>query len=134
MALQGIASVLQGVIPAVEEAGLFASTCTIMQRATTTVGSFGQPNTANYSAIDSLTDIPCMFAPQTPGETNQNDTVRMQQQLDTRTEFHCLLDGYFPQILQQNLAMVDGTLYEIMGNESDSQRQMTRLACREYTL
>jgi len=44
------------------------------------------------------------------------------------------LNGYYPLILQQYLAQVDGTTYEVMAVESDSQKQITRLAVRLYTL
>ena len=114
--------------------GLFeAATCTIKQR-TGAVSALGQVNMQGYTPIVGLENIPCMFAIQRPFMPNQGATARTPEQFDTQTQFHILLNGYYPQILQQNLANVDGVDYEIMAVESDSQQQMTRLGCRVYTL
>lgn len=120
-------------MPAVAAEGLFNSLCTIKQR-TNTVSALGQTNMLGYEPIADLTDIACRFAPQSPGAPPQGDTTRMQQQFDTRSLFHVLLDGYFPEIEQQYLANLNGVDYEIMSVEADSNFEMTRLAVRIYTL
>lgn len=121
------------VMPAVAAEGLFNSLCTIKQRSNT-VSALGQTNMTSYEPIADLTDIACRFAPQAPGAPPQSDTTRMQQQFDTRSLFHVLLDGYFPAIEQQFLANINGIDYEIMSVEGDSNFEMTRLAVRTFTL
>ncbi len=114
--------------------GLFeAATCTIKARSNT-VSGLGQVNMQNYTPIVGLENIPCMFAIQRPALPNVTATVRTATQFDTQTQFHVLLNAYYPAIEQQNLANVNGQDYEIMAVESDSQQQMTRLACRIWTL
>jgi hypothetical protein len=130
---QGLQYEFEAVMPAVAADGLFNATCTIKQR-TNTVSALGQLNMTGYEPIADLTNIACRFAPQAPGGPPQGDVTRMQQQFDTRTLYHVLLDGYYPEILQQYLANIDGTDYEIMAVENDSDFQMTRLAVRVYTL
>jgi hypothetical protein len=123
----------EAVVPAVAAEGLFNSLCTIKQRSGQ-VSALGQLSMQNYQPIADLTDIACRIAVQAPGNPPQGDVTRMQQQFDTRTLYHVLLDGYYPEILQQNLANVNATDYEIMAVEPDSDFQMTRLAVRVYTL
>ena len=130
---QGILYELGQVLSGVEELGLFNSECTIQQR-TNTVSPTGQPDLTDWVNRAGLVDIPGMFSIQRPAMPNTTATVRTPQQLDTLTLYHLLLDGYFPQILQQNQAVVNGTPYEIMAVESDSQFTQTRLAIRSYTL
>ena len=45
-----------------------------------------------------------------------------------------LLEGYFPQIIKNQRAVIDGAAWDIIGVESDSQRQMTRIEVQEYAL
>jgi hypothetical protein len=121
------------VIPIVEQADLFVSLCTIQAR-TGAVSVTGQPDLTDWVNIVGLVNIPCRKAIQRPYNPNQQATVRTPQQFDTQTQFHVLLDGYFPQIIQANQAVVDGVPYEIMAVESDSENSvMTRLALRVWT-
>lgn len=124
---------LDAVMPEALGTGLFVSLCTIQQR-TNTVGPTGQPDLTDWTDIPTLTDLECMKSMQRPFVTNQSATLREPQQFDTYTEYHVLLNGYYPQILQQNQAIVDGNPYEIMAVEPDSQKRQTRLAVRVYTL
>ena len=130
---QGILYELGQVLPGVEALGLFDSLCTIQQR-TNTVSALGQPDLTDWNDIPGLTNIQSMLSIQRTALPNQAATVRTPEQFDTQTQLHLLLNGYFPQILQQNQAVVDGTPYEIMAVESDSQKTQTRLALRVYTL
>lgn len=114
--------------------GLFeAATCTIKARSGA-VSPLGQVDMQNYQPIAGLENIPCMFSIQRPALPNITATVRTPMQFDTQTQFHVLLNAYYPQIEQANLANVNGQDYEIVAAESDSQQQMTRLACRIWTL
>lgn len=130
---QSLTYEFEQVVPAVASEGLFNSLCTIKARSNT-VSALGQVNMQNYAPIADLTDIACRFAPQSPGAPPQGDVTRTLQQFDTRTLYHVLLDGYYPEIEQQNLANVNGQDYQIQSVEVDSDFQMTRLAIREYTL
>jgi len=121
------------VIPIVEQADLFVSQCTIQAR-TGAVSTTGQPDLTDWVNVAGLVNIPCRKAIQRPYNPNQQATVRAPQQFETQTQFHLLLDGYFPQIIQANQAVVDGVPYEIMAVESDSENNvMTRLALRVWT-
>lgn len=120
------------VIPGVELIGLFSSLCTIQQR-TNVVSATGQSDLTDWNNIPDLVDIPCVFAIQRPAMPDQGATVRTPIQFGTMTQYHCLLDGYFPDILQSNQAVVNGNPYEIMAVESDSQNTQTRLAVRVWT-
>jgi len=130
---QTLTSEFEAVVPAVYAQGLFNSLATIKQRPNT-VTALGQTVMMDYEPIVGLENIPCMIAAQSPTTPPQTDTTRMQQQFDTRSQFHVLLDGYYPTIQQQYLAEVNGTGYEIMAVEFDSQQTMTRLATRRYSL
>lgn len=124
---------LEATVPLAAESGLFSSLCTIQQRSNT-LSVTGQVDLTDWNDIPTLSNIACQFSIQRPFMPNQGATGKLPQQTDTETMYHILLQGYYPQILQQNQAVVDGRAYEIMAVESDSQKQMTRLACRIYTL
>lgn len=124
---------VQNVMPAAAATGLFVSLCTIQQR-TGAVSLTGQVDLTDWNDIDSLSNIPCQFSIVRPATPNMAATLRMPAQTDSLTQFHALLDGYFPSILQSNQAVVDGTAYEIVAVESDSQKTQTRLGLRAYGL
>ena len=102
--------------------GLFVSLCTI-NAPTGARGASGVP-TGAYTAV--LTNIPCMTAPESTGGFTANETKNVPQILSV-APVHVTLNGYYPQIITGYQAVVDGTIYDILGAESDSQQQMTRL-------
>jgi hypothetical protein len=122
------------------ELALFESATATIQQRTNTVSVTGQPDLTDWDDISDLTDIPCMFSVARPAMPNQGATVRTAQQSDTETQYHVLLNGYYPAVLQSNQVVITilstgvATAYMIMAVESDSQQQQTRLACRAYTL
>jgi hypothetical protein len=130
---QGLGLAIDSAITQANATGLLSSLATIQQR-TNTVSATGQPNLSTWNNIADLVDIPCQFSIQRPAMPNPSATVRMPQQVDTLTQYHVLLNGYYPQILQEHQAVVNGTAYEILAVEPDSQQTMTRLALREYSL
>ena len=143
---QGLQYDLAATLTAVEEAGLFVSTCTINRRANPpTVSSRGQVQMglADYNIVV-LTDIPCMKAVWRM-KPDISAVKRSEERFDTLTERHTLLDGWFPQILQRDIATITDydqttgavslvTVYEIMAMEPSSQGIMTRLALRTFVI
>ena len=137
--LQNLQAALSRVMPAATRTGLFVSRATFQARAGDPgeqADPLGQVNLlpSGYANVDGLVNIPCMFAPQSVPTPSQGDTVRTEQQFETKTEFHLLLNAYYPAVQQRYLVIVDGVTYEVMGVESDSQDQMTRCAVRAYTI
>jgi len=130
---QNLAYEFGQVLGEVDAVGLFVSLCTIQQR-TNTVSAVRQPNLTNWLNRAGLVNIPCMRAVEVPLRPDQAATARLAQQFDTRTIYHVLLNGFYPQILQSNQAVIDGLPYEIMAVESDSLGTQTRLAIRTWTL
>lgn len=129
---QSIQYEVDAVMPAAVGSGLMVSSCNIQQR-TNTVSATGQPNLTTWVNIPGLQNIQCQLSIQRVTMPNQSATMRKAEELDTETQLHLLLSGHYPQILQQNQAVVDGTAYEIMAVESDSQKVQTRLAVRVWT-
>ncbi len=123
---QGIATYISGIMPIAVASGLFVSTCSI-QRPSGNLTADGTPD-GLYVAIAGLQNISCMNAPESNLRITADET-KTTEQIDAENSNHVLLSGYYP-ILEQNTqfqAVVDGVTYQIMGVESDSQRQMTRL-------
>lgn len=119
-------------LTAVEDAGLFSSLCTI-KRPTQTQNETGQASLGNPVAVVGMTNIPCMLAPLVILRPQATDEIKLQGWTEEQSEFHLLLDGYYPGVLQKDVADVDGNVYDVLGDESDSQRIMTRLAVRRRT-
>jgi hypothetical protein len=122
---------LDSTLEAVEAAGLFSSFCTI-QSPSQLPDALGQPDLVDWT--DVLVNVPCMMAPNRIASTSMSDEHKTQFYTAEMTQLHVLLDGYFPQIKQRYRAVVDGTPYDIMGTESDSQKTMTRLGVQGYSL
>ena len=130
---------LASAIQAVATAGLMVSVCNIWSRPTNgdgspVVDSSGQVDIVNLVPVSGLQNIPCMDSVQSPFRPNDGAVIRGAQQFDTLAEKHILLNGYYPTILQQYIAEVDGNYLEIFAVEPDSQFTMTRIAAKEYSL
>ncbi len=131
---------LGSVLTAVESAGLFVATCTI-KAPPGTVDSLGQQDLqlSHYVPVAGLTAIPCMCAPRSMSKVGATEMKTPGFTMES-SDFHILLDGYFPQIKQKQIAFITGspfdveTALEIDGVESSSQGIMTRLGCSEYSL
>lgn len=121
------------VMPAALDSGLFVSLVT-MQQPTGQQTSTGAPLLSGgdsgdgWNNVPGMIDIPAMNAPQSESRltADQKKELAMVEGYQLR---HLLLSGYFPQIQENSnwRAMVDGTAYDVLGVESDSQGQMTRL-------
>lgn len=119
------------VIPAVEDSGLFVSVCTI-QQPSGTLDASGQPD-GLYTNVTGLVSIPCMSAPVSMARIAATEVKALEEILSLQVR-HVLLDGYYPTIAAGVgngwRAVIDGTTYDLMGAESDSQSQMTRINVR----
>lgn len=140
MALQGLASAIQQVMPAALATGLFSSLVTFQDRAggdNPLVDALGQVDLSNadYVDVSGLVDLKCMFAVERPGRPDVAG-MRTPEYFVESAERHLLLDGYYPTVQERFIAVVDDVIYEITPGsvENDSQKQMTRLAVRAYNL
>jgi len=132
--LETITTTLDEARQAVEDAGLFSSLCTI-KRPSGTQDASGQPDRtlAGASEVSGMVDIPCMAAPevlQRPDLTDETKLVTMTLQ---RQQRHVLLNGYYPEILQSDFAVIDGAGFDVLSVEHDSQHITTRLAVQIKT-
>jgi len=128
------------VMPTAVATGLFVSLFTA-QAPDGLLGPTGAPS-GNYANVAGLVGIPCT-APPTSDERIQADEVRKLEEIIASELHHVLLDGYYPALdagwRGQGTppgawqAVVDGVAYIIMGVESDSQNQMTRVQVRLAT-
>jgi hypothetical protein len=113
------------------QSGALVSLCTVQQR-TGATDPLGQVDLQDWMIIPSLAEIPCILSVYRPSAPDKAAQMRMPDSFDFSNYRHCLLNGYYPAILQQYQAVVDGIPYEIMAAENDSQFTMTRLALRIY--
>ncbi len=139
MAIQSLTTAIARVMPLVRQTGLQSSLCTIFVRAQSAglpvVDAMGQVDTANgdYTILAGHSNIACQLAVNKL-RPDEGGVIRRPEQYDTSGQRTLELNGYYPLILQQHLAQVDGTVYEVMAVEPDSQKQITRLGVRLYTL
>lgn len=129
---QSLTAEFDQVIPTALASGVFASLCTI-KAPTQSLDGLGQVDLSDYVAVPGMVDIPCMKPPLMIRRMSGLE-VRRADAIAQQSTFHVLLAGYYPAIEQKQQAKVDGTGYEIMTVEFDSQRRMTRLALQEYSL
>lgn len=133
---QGLAFDLQQTLRIWEEDQLDISLCTISRRPQPpVVNARGKVDMSRNQYVDvaGLTNIKCQLGVWRM-KPDQAAVSRLEDRFNTLAERHALLDGYFPQILQRDLATIDGTDYEIMAVESDSQKILTRLALRTFVV
>lgn len=74
--------------------------------------------------VDGLINLPCRIAPRSTRE------VRSENMVYVEATHHIALGGYYPDIGETNLAVVDGIAYDIEGVEWDGNHQTTRLYVR----
>jgi hypothetical protein len=129
---QNIIQDVQQVVPMALAAGMFPNLCTI-QAIPGTLDSLGAPITT-FSDVSGLVDIPCHSAPPAIEQVRGSDELRMKDRVDVRQQRHVLLSGYFPTIVQNMRAVVDGEAWNIIGVESDAFNSQTRLMAEEYVV
>ena len=136
---QSLAYEFTQVTPQIALTGVQVSLCTILVRNASggqpVTDSMGQVDTSipDYTVLPGHQNIPCQLAVNKL-RPDEGGVIRRPEQYDTSGQRSLELNAYYPLILQQYLAQVDGTTYEVMAVESDSQKQITRLAVRLYSL
>jgi hypothetical protein len=130
---QSLTFSLTDTLEAVEALGLFVSVCDIYDPSQS-VNGMGQVDLSDYTPVTGLQNIPCMRAVLSDVKPNPYYEQKLTQQVNEMNIYHVLLDGYYPTILQKQIAVIDGDLLDILNVECDSQRIMTRLAVRRYSL
>ena len=77
-------------------------------------------------------DLPCTIA---PVELQVRDKGEKKKEYGTYAigSHHVTIAGYYPDIQEKMRAVVNGTAYDILLAEWDSQSETTRLACRLLT-
>ena len=128
---QNIGFDISDVMPTALASGLFVSLCTIQQW-DGTLGASGAPDksAANWDDVTGLVDIQCMAPPEGLFQTIRATEAKTIAEILAMQPLHVLLDAFYPNIESDMRAVVDGTAYDIMGVEWDSQRIMTRLCVR----
>jgi len=101
--------------------------CTIRESLTETIDDHGHA-TKTYTDVPGLVDIDCQLKPARADEVRTTDLVV------GHNAFRAALLGYHPTITTAMQAVVDGTTYNILGVEHDSQHALTYLTVEKVTL
>jgi len=129
---QTLGPILDQVMPTVIASGLLVSLCTI-QTPSTTDDAIGAP-VGTYVDVVGLIDIPCTAPPLAFKDVITSTEMKAMQYDSGVVPLHVLLNDWYPQIrdlwLAGARAVIDGTPFDLMGSESDSQKKMTRLNLR----
>lgn len=125
---------IEGVMDEVRASGLLSSLCTITE-SPEAFDAGGAPIAATpYIPVEGMIDIPCTAPPlMTTDRTNASE-VKTMSSIRGEDSRHVLLDGYYPEITEAHRAEIDGVEFDIANVESDSQKQMTRLAVQRVTI
>ena len=124
---QGIQFEIASVMPTAYALGVFVSACTI-QQPTGALDAAGYP-TGAWTTVSGLVNIPCMDAPPSQARVQSTEIKSLAETLAVAPR-HVLLNGYYPTIVSQWRALIDGVAYDILGSESDSQSGQTRMELR----
>jgi hypothetical protein len=120
-------------MPAVLESGLMTSLCTItVPPAIFDAGGAPDPN-APYTVLEGHEDIPCTAPPLSTGDGTSQTEQKSMTQILAKSVLHVLLGGWYPAIICDYRAVIDGNVYDITNVESDSKQKMTRMAVQAVT-
>jgi hypothetical protein len=125
---QSLQSEISQVMPQAAATGLYRSLATF-QQPDGTQGPTGEPSGA-YTPVDGLVNIPCMDAPSSMMFIRALEE-RSVADILAKGLRHVALNGYYPAVIagwrQGWRVLIDGTAYDILGAEADSQRTQTRM-------
>lgn len=125
---QSLQSEISQVMPQAVATGLYRSLATF-QAPDGTQGPTGEP-TGTYTPVDGLVNIPCMDAPSSMAFIRALEEQSVTDILAKGLR-RVALNGYYPAAIagwrQGWRVIVDGTVYDILGAEADSQRTQTRM-------
>lgn len=141
---QSLGYEIADVMTEAQNSGLMVSTCTVQEPDGVLVGA-GQPS-GTWVPLAAVQGIPCMDAPRSTGERLTADEQKALPEIQSRTFRHVLLAGFYGDVIPWGnegqrpalQAVITGpdqvaVTYELVGVESDSQQQMTRLALHLVT-
>jgi hypothetical protein len=128
---QTLAYEFAAVVPMVLETGLCDSLCAIQLPDGVLIGA-GQPS-GNYIAVAGLTNLVVISAPMSEARIQANEN-KSEDEVQSFAPRHVWVAGFYPQIetlaAQGAQAFIDGTAFDLIGAEADSQFQTTRLSVR----
>lgn len=123
---QSISYEIAAVVPAAVASGLPVSTVTI-QQPSGALDAAGAP-TGAYTDVPGMVAVKnCMRAPFITGERMVSDEFKALPEQAAMLLEHLWMPGNYKTILAGWRAIVDGSTYDVLGIEWDSQSQMTRL-------
>ncbi len=133
---QSLSYELDGIMPAVIATGLLVSLFTA-QAPGSVLGGTGAPD-GTYANVLGLVDIRCTAPPYSFSDTGiKADEMKAVPEIAAEGFLHTLLEGYYPLLAAGWRSgwrcLIDGTNYDILGVESDSQSKMTRVSVRLVT-
>lgn len=129
------ANSIKRVMPVAIASERFTSLCTIQRPPGTTNAQGGQDlDPTHYIDVPGLVNIPCKAAPLVILRPSAADETKLADYTEEGNQQQVVLSGYFPQIQQQDQAVVDGVIYDIVSVQSDSEHIMTRLGTQIKTL
>ncbi len=133
---QSLSYELDGVMPAVIATGLLVSLFTA-QSPSSALGGTGAPD-GTYANVLGLVNIACTAPPYAFGDSSiRASEMKSIPEIAAEGFLHTLLDGYYPLLAAGWRGgwrcLIDGTNYDILGVESDSQSKMTRVSVRLVT-
>lgn len=110
-----------------QELGLFyPSVCSIRSRTTPSVSPLGEAQ-AGFPTLTGHDYIACRLSTRSGNTQEQASEVRTADSTYTSEARHCGLDGYYPQITTEMVAVVDGVEYDIEGVVHDGTKAHTKL-------
>jgi hypothetical protein len=119
------------VVPEVLATGLCDSLCNINLPDGVLIDA-GQPS-GNWVAVAGLQNLVVISAPMSEARIQAMEN-KSEDEIQTFAPRHVWLAGYYPQIegltVQGAQAVIDGTQFDLLGAEADSQFQTTRLSVR----
>ena len=134
--MQGLGYEMAAIPAAVIAEGLCPSLCTIRQPDGLLIDA-GQPS-GTYQDVDGLVDIPCMNAPMSEARMSATEIKKMSE-IQAFNPRHVWLAGAYPSVASVGpkdgwIAVVDGSVYDLLGADIDSQGVTTRLSLRSSGL
>lgn len=132
---QSLANIFTAVVPAVLNAGIVDSLCTIKLPDGNLIDA-GQPSGVFVNTAD-MVNVKVMAAPMSEGRLQATE-MRAIEEIQSFAPRHVWLAGYFPQAQgyaeQGAIAVIDGVAYEFLGAETDSQFQTTRISIKDTSI
>jgi hypothetical protein len=133
--LQDLSNDMAGVMDLFVDSGLAVSLATFWQPPTTR-GATGNISGA-YAIVPSMANIACMDAPESVAKIMANED-QSEHRIESGQFRHVLLAAYYsfaaPAETLGWRVDIDGTMYDLLAAESDSQRTQTRIRLKAVTL